>query len=162
MKINEYVKNTIVGLGTLALVSGCASYGKIIKSEEVKSIPNKKFEKIIALRLPEGEPVNPNAGFVYVLREGKISTDYPREEFLKNLDGLLKHEQSSRTYHMGKFIIKDSEGKVHGYYEMLPNYRAVIWERKDDILLQVVIPYNLTDHDGIDRSGKMGGGHGGK
>ena len=35
MKINEYVKNTIVGLGTLALVCGCASYGKIIKSKEV-------------------------------------------------------------------------------------------------------------------------------
>ena len=162
MKINEYVKNVIVGLGTLALVSGCASYGKVINSEKVSSIPAKKYEKIIALRLPEGEPIDPYAGFVYVLPEGKISTDYPREEFLKNLDGLLKNEQTSRIYHMGKFIIKDSQGKVRGYYEMLPEYRAVIWERKDDILLQVIIPYNPMDHDGIDSSGKMGGGHGGK
>ena len=162
MKISEYVKNMIVGLGTLALISGCAASGKIIKSEEVKSIPNKKFEKIIALRLPEGEPINPYAGFVYIERGGKISTDYPREVFLSNLDGLLKHEQLSRTYHMGKFIIKDSEGKVRGYYEILPDYTAVIWERKDDILLQVVIPYNPMNHDGIDHRGKMGGGHGGK
>jgi hypothetical protein len=162
MKINEHVKNVIVGLGTLALVSGCASYGKVIKSEEVKSIPDKKYERIIVLRLPAGEPIDPNAGFVYVLPEGKISTDYPREEFLKNIDGLLKNEQSSRTYRMGKFIIKDSEGKVRGYYEMLSDYTAVIWERKDDILLQVIIPYNPMDHDGIDSSGKMGGGHGGK
>ena len=162
MKINEHVKNVIVGLGTLALVSGCASYGKVIKSEQVSSIPDKKYEKIIALRLPEGEPIDPNAGFVYVLPEGKISTDYPREEFLKNIDGLLKNEQSSRTYRMGKFIIKDSEGKVRGYYEMLSDYTAVIWERKDDILLQVIIPYNPMDPDGIDRGGMMGGGHGGK
>lgn len=155
MKINKYMKNTIAVLGTLVLVSGCASYGKVIKSEEISIIPDKKYEKIIVLRLPLDEPNDPNAGFVYVLPEGKISTDYPREECLKNLDSLLKHEQSSRTYHMGKFIIKDSAGKVHGYYEMLPDYTAVIWERKEDILLQVIIPYNPMDHNGIDRSGMM-------
>ena len=162
MKIKEYVKNTIVGLGALALISGCASYGKVIKNEQVSSIPNKKYEKIIALKLPEGEPIDPNAGFVYVLPEGKISTDYPREEFLKNLDGLLKNAQSSRIYHMGKFIIKDSEGKVRGYYEMLPEYRTLIWERKDDILLQVIITDSPMGGDGIGYEGKAGGKPGGK
>jgi len=151
MKINKYMKNTIAGLGTLVLVSGCASYGKVIKSEEISIIQDKKYEKIIVLRLPLGEPNDPNAGFVYVMPEGKISTDYPREECLKDLNSLLKHEQSSRTYHMGKFIIKDSEGKVHGYYEMLPDYTAVIWERQEDILLQVIIPNNPMDHFGIGR-----------
>ena len=160
MKLNEYVKNAIVLMGALALISGCVASGKVIKSEKVNSIPDKKYEKIIALRLPEGEPTDPNAGFVYILPGGKISTDYPREEFMENLDGLLQYAQSSRAYHMGKFIIKDSEGKVRGYYEMLPEYRTVIWERKDDILLQVIIPCNPMDHDGIDRCGRIGGGRG--
>jgi hypothetical protein len=162
MKITKYVKSAIVGLGTLALISGCATSGKIIKSEEVKSIPDKKYEKIIALRLPEGEPIDPYAGFVYVLPEGKIGTDFPRVEFLKNIDGLLKHAQSSRTYRMGKFIIKDSEGKVRGYYEMLPGFRTIIWEYKDDILLQIIIPDYFMDRDGFGHGRKMDGGHGGK
>ena len=63
---------------------------------------------------------------------------------------------------MGKFVIKDSAGKVRGYYEMLSNYTTIIWERKDDILVEIVIPYNPMDGDGIHRSGRMGAGHGGK
>jgi hypothetical protein len=165
MKTKEYVKNAIVGLGALALLSGCSSYGKVIKNEPVSSIPDKKYEKIIMLKLPEGEPIDPNAGFIYVEPKGKISTDYPREELVKNLDGLQKNEQLSRTYRMGKFIIKDSKSKVRGYYEMLPEYTAVIWERKDDILLQVIIPNSMDGNNngtGAGCGGKAGGKSGGK
>jgi hypothetical protein len=157
MKINKYMQSTIAGLGMLVLISGCAASGKVINSDAVRIIPDKKYEKIIILRLPEGEPTEPNAGFVYVLPKGKISTDFPREEFVENLNGLLENAQTSRIYHMGKFVIKDSEGKVRGYYEMLPNYTVILWERKDDILLQVVIPDSPPDHNGIEFGGRRGG-----
>jgi hypothetical protein len=153
------MKYPLTLLALLALVSGCVSYGKIIKEEPVKNIPDKKYEKIIALKLLEGEPINPNAGFVYIEPEGKISTDYPREEFVKDTDSLQENEQMSRVYHMGKFIIRDSKGKVRGYYETLPEYRAIIWEQKDDILLQIVIPtgaFGENEVGGGARGGRSG------
>ena len=159
MKMKGYMKYPLISLALLALVSGCVSYGKIIKEEPVKNIPDKKYEKIIALKLPEGEPINPNAGFVYIEPEGKISTDYPREELVKNIDTLQEIEQMSRAYHMGKFIIRDGKGKVRGYYEMLPEYIAVIWEQKDDILLQVIIPtgeFGGNEIGGSARGGRSG------
>lgn len=139
MKMKKYVKYTIVGLGTLALITGCVSYGKIIKNEPVSSIPDKKYETIIRLDTPESMPLQPDAGFVYVEMEGMVTTDFPREVFVKTLESLDKYEQLNRN-NMGKFIIKDSKGKVRGYYEILFEYRTVIWERGDDVLLQVITP----------------------
>ena len=59
---------------------------------------------------------------------------------------------------MVKFVIKDSKGNVRGYYEMLPEYTTIIWERGDDILLQVIIP--KMDGNDYDRSSR--GKHGGR
>ena len=163
MKMKGYVKYAIVGLGMLALISGCVSYKNIIKSEPVSSIPDKKYETIIRLDTPEGMPLQPDAGFVYVEPEGKVKTDFAREIFVKTLDNLDKYEQLNRD-NMGKFVIKDSKGKVRGYYEMLFEYRTVIWEQGDDILLQVIIPKgmpgNIDDFgfDGIGIGAIPGGG----
>lgn len=164
MKMKGYVKYAIVGLGALALVSGCVSYGKVIKNEPVSSIPDKKYETIIRLDTPESKPIKSDAGFVYVEPEGKVTTDFPREEFVKNLDRLDKYEQLNRN-NMSKFVIKDSKGKVRGYYEMLPEYTAVIWEWKDDILLQVIIPNSMGGNSGgagAGGCGRAGGRSGGK
>ena len=161
--MKEHVKYAIVGLGTLVLISGCLAYSKIIKSESVSDIPDKKYEAIIRLDTPEGIPLQPDAGFVYVEPEGKVKTDFAREIFVKTLDNLDKYEQLNRD-NMGKFVIKDSKGKVRGYYEMLFEYRTVIWEQGDDILLQVIIPKGMrgnigvTGVDGIGAGGMPGGG----
>lgn len=136
--MKAYVKYVIAGLGALALISGCASYGNIMKSEPVSGIPDKKYETIIRLDTPEGMPLQPDAGFVYVEPEGRVKTDFPLEIFVKTLS-LDKYEQLNRDK-MSKFVIKDKKGRVRGYYEMLFEYRTVIWEREDDILLQVIIP----------------------
>jgi hypothetical protein len=95
--------------------------------------------------------------------EGKVKTDFAREIFVKTLDNLDKYEQLNRD-NMGKFVIKDNKGKVRGYYEMLFEYRTVIWEQGDDILLQVIIPKGMrgnigvTGVDGIGAGGMPGGG----
>jgi hypothetical protein len=100
-------------------------------------------------------PLQPDAGFVYVEPEGKVKTDFAREIFVKTLDNLDKYEQLNRD-NMGKFVIKDNKGKVRGYYEMLFEYRTVIWEQGDDILLQVIIPKGMPgnmDDAGFDGIG---------
>jgi hypothetical protein len=125
----------------------------------VSSIPDKKYETIIRLDTPEGKPIQSDAGFVYVEPEGKVTTDFPREVFVKALDGLDKYEQMNRN-NMGKFVIKDSKGKVRGYYEMLFEYRTVIWEREDDILLQVIIPKGRGGNIGDAGVGDVGGAGG--
>jgi hypothetical protein len=157
MKMKEYLKYAIVGLGTLALITGCVSYSKIIENEPVSSIPDKKYETIIRLDTPESMPLQPDAGFVYVELEGNVTTDFPREIFVKNIDSLDKYEKLNRN-NMGKFIIKDSKGKVRGYYEMLFEYRMVIWERGDDVLLQVITPKGRRGSIGDAGIGGIGAG----
>ena len=142
-----YVEFAIVLAGTLAFISGCVSYGRVIKSEPVNGIPDKKYETIIRLDTPDGIPLQSDAGFIYVEPNGKVATDFPREIRVKTLEGLDKYDQLNKD-HMGKFVIKDSRGKVRGYYEILFEYRTVIWERGDDILLQVITPGNTRGNIG--------------
>ncbi len=123
----------------LAFAFGCASSGAMLKSEAVSAVPEKKFEKIIRLDTPECLPLQPDAGFVYVEPEGKVTTDFPREIVVKNLDSLDRYERLNRD-RMGAFVIKDRQGRVRGYYELLFEYRAFIWERGEEILLQISIP----------------------
>jgi hypothetical protein len=146
--MKNYIKIFLAALSALVLV-GCSASYKVIKEEQVKIIPDKKYETIIRLNIWDGEPLKPEAGFVYVEPGGKVTTDFPREEFVKNLD-ILKYAQMNRN-NMSKFVIKNSKGKVRGYYEMLHEYRTIIWESGDDILLQVIIPKmggnaDITDH----------------
>ena len=154
------IKKPIATLSAIILICCSASY-KIIKNEPVKNIPDKKYETIIRLNTPENEPLKSEAGFVYIEPEGKVTTDFPREEFVKNLDMLDKYARLNRN-NMSKFVIKDSKGKVRGYYEMLPEYTAIIWERGDDILLQVIIPNIMGENSGEAGDGRRSGGkHGG-
>jgi hypothetical protein len=154
--MKNYIKKPIAILGALVLV-GCGAFNsKIIKEEQVKNIPDKKYETIIKLNIWEHDPLKPEAGFVYVEPEGKVTTDFPREEFVKNIDMLDKFPQLNRN-NMSKFVIKDSKGKVRGYYEMLPEYTTIIWERGDDILLQVIIPQMGGNDDYRSSRGKHGG-----
>ncbi len=159
--VKHYIKKSLAALSVLVLVGCSVSYNKIIKEEPVKNIPDKKYETIIRLNIWESEPLKPVAGFVYVEPEGKVTTDFPREEFVKNFDILDKFAQLSRN-NMSKFVIKDSKGKVRGYYEILPEYTTIIWERGDDILLQVIIPPMGGNDHGTVNGGKPGGRHGGR
>ena len=70
---------------------------------------------------------------------------------------MKKYEQLNRN-NMGKFIIKDSKGKVRGYYEILFEYRTVIWERGDDVLLQVITPKGRRGGIGDVGIGAIGAG----
>jgi hypothetical protein len=159
--MKNYIKIPTISLCVLVLV-GCSASYKIIKNEQVNNIPDKKYETIIRLNTPESEPLTSEAGFVYVEPEGKVTTDFPREEFLKNIDMLEKETQRNRN-NMSKFVIKDSKGKVRGYYEMLLGYTALIWEQGDAILLQVISPNSMGGNsDGTGDSRRTGGRHGGR
>lgn len=158
-------KKTMIILGALILVSCSMSY-KIIREEPIKNIPDKKYETIIRLNTPDSEPLEPEAGYVYIEPGGKVKTDFPREEIVKNIDVLNKYKLFNRN-NMSKFVIKDSKGKVRGYYETLPEYRIIVWESDDDILLQIIIPYSMMSiigdgHDDGKKSGGSHGGHGGR
>jgi len=158
------IKKPFIILGTLIIVSCTTSY-KIIREEPVKNIPDKKYETIIRLNTPDGEPSEPEAGYVYVEQGGNVKTDFPREEIVKNTDILNKYKVFNRN-NMSKFVIKDSKGKVRGYYELLLDYRAITWENGNEILLQIVIPHSMMNiiGDGLDdrKSGGSHGGHGGR
>lgn len=160
--MKNYIKKPVIILSALILV-GCSASYKIIKDEPVKNIPDKKYETIIRLNTPDSEPLEPEAGYVYVEPGGKVKTDFAREEVVQHIDMLNKYKLFNKN-NMGKFIIKDSKGKVRGYYEILPEYRTIIWESGDDILLQIIIPYNMMNSigDGRDNGGKSGGHHGGR
>jgi hypothetical protein len=160
--MKNYIKIPVTILSALIL-AGCRMSYKIIKEESVKNIPDKSYETIIRLNTPDSEPLEPEAGYVYVEPGGKVKTDFAREEVVQHIDMLNKYKLFNKN-NMGKFIIKDSKGKVRGYYEILPEYRTIIWESGDDILLQIIIPYNMMNSigDGRDNGGKSGGHHGGR
>jgi len=155
------IKKPLIILSALIIVSCSTSY-KIIKEEPIKNIPDKKYETIIRLNTPDSEPLEPEVGYVYVEPGGNVKTDFPREDIVNNIDILNKYKLFNRNY-MGKFVIKDSKGKVRGYYEMLPEYRTIVWESGDDILLQIIIPHNMMNiiGDGPGNGKKSGGSHGG-
>ena len=127
------------GILAMLLVNGCIFSGKILKNEPINSIPGKPYENIIILYTPDGLPLQPAAGYVYVEPDGKVTTDFAREVFVKALPKLDSYEQINRD-NMGKFVIRDSNGKIRGYYEILFDYRVHMWEEKDSILLQVILP----------------------
>jgi len=159
--MKNHIKKLIAAFSAFVIV-GCSASYKIIKNEPVNNIPDKKYETIIRLNTPNSEPPKSEAGFVYVEPEGKVTTDFPREEIVKNLDILDKYMQLNRN-NMSKFVIKDSKGKVRGYFEMLSEYTVIIWERGDDILLQVIISNIMGENNGDTGDGRRSGGkHGGR
>ena len=83
--------------------------------------------------------VLPLTGFVFVEPGGKVITDFPRQIAAASLYSLDRYERLNRD-RMGAFVIKDRQGGVRGYYELLFEYRAFIWERGEEILLQISIP----------------------
>jgi len=139
--MKRFLKVVVAGGLVLAFTAGCASSGTMLKSEAVNAVPDKKYETIIRLDTPECLPLQPDAGFIYVEPEGKVTTDFPRQVAVKNLDSLDRYERLNRD-RMGAFVIKDRQGRVRGYYQLLFEYRAFIWERGDEILLQISIPRN--------------------
>ncbi len=144
----------LVCLLLAGMVVGCGYAAKVIRPEIVKAIPDLSYEMIIRLDTPESMPLEPDAGFVYVLPGGKISTDFPREIIVRTLDGLDRYERLNQDS-MQKYVIRDNRGIVRGYYEILPHYQAHVWEREDGLLLQIVIP---PGKEGLRRNGMDGGG----
>lgn len=138
MKTKRFWKYAAAG-AALAFALGCAPFGTTLKSEPVSAVPDGKYETIIRLDTPESLPLQPDAGFVYVEPGEKVVVDFPRQVAVKNLDSLGRYERLNRD-HMGAFVIKDRQGRVRGYYELLFEYQAFIWERGEDILLQITVP----------------------
>ncbi|MRR17829.1 MAG: hypothetical protein EG826_15380 [Deltaproteobacteria bacterium] len=147
------------GILIAVFLNGCVFSGKILKNEPIGSIPDKPYEDIIILYTPDRVPLEPAAGYVYVEPGGNVKTDFAREEFVKVLPQLDRYAQMNRD-NMGKFVIRDSTGRIRGYYEMLFDYRVHQWENGDTILLQIILPQDkgMKDNDFSPANTAPGGG----
>jgi len=159
IKISGNIIAAVAGILAMLLVNGCVFSGKILKNEPIGSIPDKPYEDIIILYTPDRVPLEPAAGYVYIEPDGKVKTDFAREEFVKTLGNLDKYGQMNRN-NMGKFVIRDSNGKIRGYYEILFDYRVHQWENGDTILLQIILPQDkgMKDNDFSPANAAPGGG----
>ena len=159
IKISGNITAAVAGILAMVLVNGCAFSGKILKNEPIGSIPDKPYEDIIILYTPDRIPLEPAAGYVYIEPGGNVKTDFAREEFVKALPKLDRYEQINRD-NMGKFVIRDSMGKIRGYYEVLFDYRVHQWENGDSILLQIILPEDkgMKDNDFSPANAAPGGG----
>jgi len=161
IKISGNITAAVAGILAMVLVNGCVISGKILKNEPIGSIPDKPYEDIIILYTPDRLPLEPAAGYVYIIEsDGKVKTDFAREEFVKTLGNLDKYGQMNRN-NMGKFVIRDGNGKIRGYYEILFDYRVHIWEEGDNVLLQIILPdHKGMKDDDFGATGPMTGGGG--
>lgn len=161
-KTFRFIIFIFVGLIILAL-AGCTSFGTVIKKYEVKEIPEIQFERIIKLYNPEGVPDKTLAGVVFIKKDAKVCTDFPREITIKSLDELDPVEKQTYTQ-LSKYAIKSSE-EIFGFVAIALDYRINIWEKiKDEACrytVQIVIPEPSVKGNTGAGFGIGAGGHGG-
>lgn len=155
---------TIASVGLFFLfLSGCASFGTVIKKHEVKEIPEIQFERIIKLYNPDGVPDKTLAGVVFIKKDGKVCTDFPREIIIKSLDELDPVEKQTYTQ-LSKYAIKPAD-EIFGFVAIALDYRINIWENiKDEecqYKVQIVIPEPAVKGNSGAGFGIGSGGHGG-
>lgn len=142
------------GMGIWSL-AGC-SLG-MIQKQRVADIPRDRYETIIKLDNPEGQPDRTLAGIVHVTGRASVCTDYPREEIIRSLDDLPVTEKKAYAY-FDHYAIRDG-GQTLGYVSLQIGYQAFIWQSEKDpqcrYKVQIVLPeqsWRRGDHDGIDKS----------
>ena len=156
------MRNMAFGIGVMALL-GCSSYSNIIKMQKVTNIPDGQYERIIKLNNPEGNPYRTLAGLVFVKKDAKICTDYPREMIIKSLDELEMAEKSAYPF-FANYIIKD-DGETLGFVSISMDYRANLWKNKKDVdckyKVEIIIPDNSDGMKDMDhgKKGRSGDGH---
>lgn len=74
----------------------------------MKEIPEIHFERIIKLYNPEGVPDKTLAGVVFIKKDAKVCTAFPREITIKSLDELDPVEKQTYTQ-LSKYAIKPGE-----------------------------------------------------
>ncbi len=103
----------------------------MIKKHEVKEIPEIQFERIIKLYNPEGVPDKTLAGVVFIKKDAKVCTDFPREITIKSLDELDPVEKQTYTQ-LSNYAIKSGE-EIFGFVAIahrLPNQLLGKHERR--------------------------------
>ncbi|PKN69253.1 MAG: hypothetical protein CVU54_10945 [Deltaproteobacteria bacterium HGW-Deltaproteobacteria-12] len=143
------MKMTALGLLMPALI-GCSGYHTQIKKPEVKSIPEDKYERIIKLSNPEGEPDRSLAGLIFIKKGAGVCTNYPREESITSLEELQIMEKSSYRF-FSTYAIKVGE-ETFGFIAIPLGYRANIWENKKNtecrFLVDIVLPESTKGNSG--------------
>ena len=162
-KMNK-ISITLATAGLVSLfLSGCASFGTVIKKHEVKEIPEIQFERIIKLYNPEGVPDKTLAGVVFIKKDASVCTDFAREVTIRGLDELERLERQAFIT-LSKYAIKSGE-EIFGYVAIAIDYRVNLWENLKDencrYKIQIVIPEPATRGTTGASFGIGAGGHGG-
>lgn len=152
--LSDTARRVLIGIAILWL-AGCSP--AMIQKQRVTDIPRDRYERIIKLDNPEGQPDRTLAGIVHVTGRATVCTDYPREETIGSLDDLPVMEKKAYAY-FDHYAIRDG-GQTLGYVSLQIGYRAFIRVSEKDpqcrYTVQIVLPdqsWRHGAHDGIDKS----------
>ncbi|MRR16264.1 MAG: hypothetical protein EG826_07390 [Deltaproteobacteria bacterium] len=152
--LTDIARRALIGMAVLSL-TGCSH--TMIQKQLVADVPQDRYERIIRLANPEGQPDRTLAGIVHVIGRATVCTDYPREEIIRSLDDLPVMEKKAYTY-FDHYAIWD-RGDTQGYVSLQIGYQAFIWLNDKDpqcrYKVQIILPdqsWRRGDHDGIDKS----------
>jgi len=155
--IKNGIKKTVLGLAALTLI-GCNGYSTLIKKQEVASIPEDQYERIIKLYNPEGMPDKTLAGLVFIKKGASVCTNYSREVIIKSLNELELMEKHAYPF-FSTYAIKVGE-ETFGFIAVDVDYRVYIWENKKNTECQykvdIVLPENTQGSTGGVK-GSLGG-----
>jgi hypothetical protein len=134
----------------MTVLISCSGYNTLVKKQEVESIPEDKYERIIKLSNPEGMPDRSLAGLIFIKKGAGVCSNYPREEIITSLEELeLMEKNAYRSF--SAYAIKAGE-EIFGFIAIPLGYRANIWENTKNtecrFLVDIVVPENSRGTSG--------------
>jgi len=141
MNLKKIKVGCVAVLCAVVLVAGCSGYS-VLTRQTVDEVPAARYESIIKLHNPDGQPDKTLAGLVHVTGQATMCTDYPREEVIKSLDELTMPEKHALASYL-TYVVRDGDITA-GYVSIPVDYRIVIWRRdahpECTYKVEVVIP----------------------
>lgn len=110
-------------------VIGCSGYS-VMRNQTVPEIPDARYERMIKLDNPDGQPDRTLAGLIHVTGRATVCTDYPREVVIYSYDDLTFMEKQAYPFYQN-YLIQDGQETI-GYVSIPVDYRVVIWRRQQD------------------------------
>lgn len=134
-----------IGLSILVMLS-CG--GSLVRKQAVSEVPDVKYQRIIKLDNPDGQPDRTLAGLVHVTGRATVCTDYPREVMIQGIDDLTFMERQAFPFFLN-YVIQDGQETI-GYVSIPVDYRIVIWRREEDpqcqYKIQIILPERSMGH----------------
>lgn len=114
---------------SVLFIMGCSGHS-VIRKQAVPEVPAARYERIIKLDNPDGQPDRTLAGLVHATGRATVCTDYPREVMINGFDDLTFMERQAFPFYL-HYVIQDGQETI-GYVSIPVDYRIVIWRKQDD------------------------------